>query len=108
MTTDTVKKLGQMELTGGTDTVYTVPGVTSTLVKHMSIVNTSTVSGSTVRLWHDGSSNVNLIMPAITIAAGEWAEFEGTITMETGDTLKAEAQIGNVITITVHGVEFTA
>jgi hypothetical protein len=108
MTTDTVKKLGQMELTGSTDTLYTVPGATSALVKHMSIVNTSTISGSTVKLWHDGSANVNLIMPAVTIAAGEWAEFEGTITMETGDTLKAEAQSANIITITVHGVEFTA
>jgi hypothetical protein len=107
MTTDTVKKLGQMELTGGTDTVYTVSGSTSTLIKHMSIVNTSTISGSTVKLWHDGSDNMNLIMPAVTIAAGEWAEFEGTITMEATDTLKAQAAIGNVITITVHGVEFT-
>lgn len=106
--TTTVKKLGQAVLTGsGTqDTLYTVPAATTALIKHIRLVNYS-VSDVTVMLWHDGVADSNRILPAATILAGGWAEFDGAITMETGDTLRAEAGAATSITATVYGVEFT-
>lgn len=104
----TLKKLGQQTLTGsGTqDTLYTVPGSTQAIVKHISVVNYS-ASACTIKMWHDGTANSNLILPPVSIDAGGFAEFEGEIVMEAADTLKAEGGAASSITITLHGVEIT-
>ena len=106
--TATFKKLGQMTLTGsGTqDTVYSVPANTEAAVKHIRVVNFS-ASSTTVKMWHDGIADSNLILPAVTLGAGEWCEFDGVITMDALDTLRAEAGAASSITVTVYGVEMT-
>lgn len=102
--TETVKKLGQMVLTGGTDTLYTVPASTQVLIKSIFVVNNGVVD-QTVKIWQSGSADVNVILPTVTLGAGEFATYEGAITMAAADTLKADGDTG--ITITVEGVEFT-
>jgi hypothetical protein len=107
--TTTPKKLGQMTLTGsGTqDTVYTVPAATSALIKSIHISNFS-LANVRITLWHDGIANSNILLPpTVTILAGGFAHFNGNITMETGDTIRAEAGAASSLTITLHGVEFT-
>lgn len=106
--TETFKKVGQITLTGaGTkDSLYTVPEETETAIKHIRLVNYSG-AGTTVKLWHDGENNNNLILPMVTLGAGEWAEFDGSILMEADEVLKAEAGAGSSITVTVYGVEFS-
>lgn len=106
--TTTPKKLGQSTLTGsGTqDTLYTVPAATSALIKQIRVVNYSG-SDRSVTLWHDGVADSNLILPPVVILAGGWAEFDGNLTMETGDTLRAEGSAATSLTVTVYGVQFT-
>lgn len=103
---DTFKKLAQAQVAASpsTTTLYTVPGSTQTVVRHMRLVNTSGTD-RTLKLWHDGTNNVNVILPATTIKAGGWAEFDGTLTMEDGDTLIGQASAGTAITVTAYGLE---
>lgn len=101
---NTYKKLAQAELTGGNDTLYTVPGSTETIVSHIRIVNTDS-SDRTVKLWHDGTTDPYVILPSATVLAGGWAEFDGTILMEAADTLVALGSAASALTVTVYGTE---
>lgn len=106
--TETAKKLGQVLLTGGIDTLYTVPAATSALVKNIHVVNTATVETETVQIWQSGSNPVNLILPPVSLGPGEFGIFDGAITMEAADTLMAYCGVtGTHIAVTVEGVEFS-
>lgn len=98
------KKLYQGQLSSAAATLYTVPSATQTIIKGIRIVNTDT-SDRTVKLWHDGTADTNLILPATTIKAGGWGEFDGVITMETADTLSGEASVASKLTVTIYGLE---
>jgi len=102
--TQAYKKLGQGTLTGGQDTLYTVPASTEAIVKEITLVNYSGVA-RTVKMWHDGVADANYILPAATIEAGGWANFDGIITMEAADTLLAQASAAASVTYTVYGME---
>lgn len=104
--TDTFKKLAQAQVAASpsTTTLYTVPASTQTVVRHIRMVNT-TGTDRTLKLWHDGTNNVNVILPPTTIKAGGWAEFDGTLTFEASDTLISQASAGSAITVTVYGLE---
>lgn len=103
---DAYKKLAQAQLAAspGTTTLYTVPGSTEAIVSHIRVVN---VSGGavTVKLWHDGTADVNVVLPEVTLEAGEWGEFDGTITMEAADTLVGQSDTATAVTVTVYGDE---
>ena len=103
------KKLAQLQL--GTDivtdpAVYTVPAATQTIAKHMRAVNTG-AAASTFTIYHDGSASSNCILPPVELAVGEWAEFDGTLLMETADTLKAAASVATTITFSLYGLELS-
>ena len=103
---DAFKKLAQVVLGTTPSTLYTVPGATEAIVKHIRMVNTSG-SDTTVKLWHDGSADGNVILPAVTVKAGGWAEFDGALLMEAADTLQGEAGAVTSITVTAYGDEVT-
>ena len=103
---ETLKKLGQAQIGSAVSAHYTVPATTTTIIKHLRIVN-PTVTAATVTLYHDGTTDAFMILPAATIEAGGWAEYDGVITMETGDTLQAKSGTDDVMTITVYGMEFS-
>lgn len=101
---ETYKKLAQTQVPNTATVIYTVPAATQTIVKHIRVSN-PTANDATLKLWHDGNANVNIILPPATILAGGWAEFDGVITMEAGDTLQALGGTNNALTITVYGLE---
>jgi hypothetical protein len=103
---DAFRKLYQGQVPASATTLYTVPAVTTAIVKHIRAVN-GTASDRTLKLWHDGTADANLILPAATIVAGGWAEFDGNILMEAGDTLSGQASVATAITVTVYGDEVT-
>jgi len=92
-----------------------VSPATSTIVKSIRLVNTSTTTATTIKLWHHSSNTITtvssadlpyVILPAISIDAGGFAEFDGTLTMASGETLYAQAGLAT-ITVTVYGVQLT-
>lgn len=103
---ETYKKLGQGQLANSAGTLYTVPGNTSTIVKHIRLTN-NTGTDRTARLYHDGTTDATTILPAATIKAGGWAEFDGAILMEATDTLSGLSSAATAITYTIYGLEIS-
>lgn len=103
--TDTYKKLYQGQPSSTATTLYTVPSGKSAIIKHIAIVNTATGSNHTIKMWHDGTANTNLILPVVTLVSGGFATFDGTLLMEASDTLSAQADAATSLTVTVYGDE---
>ena len=103
---ETYKKLVQELVDNSNDTLLTVAGNTTVIIKSMRAVNT-TSSTATLKLFHDGAANVNLILPFVNIQGNGWAEFDGTIIMEAGDTLVGISGTDEAINLTVYGLELT-
>ena len=101
------KKLAQAQPGITPTTLYTVPASTQTIIPHIRVSN-PTGTDRTIELWHDGNADSNSILPPVTVVAGGWAEFDGRIYMETGDTLQAEASAATALTVTVYGEELTS
>jgi hypothetical protein len=110
---ETYKKLaqGQLVVTAGTEAqkllyeVATSPS-TTTIIKNMKFVNLGAAS-NTIKLYHDGVAVGNVILPATNVAAGGYAEYEGTILLEPGDKLNGEASTAAEVTYTIYGLELT-
>lgn len=108
---DTYKVLYQGQLSTASGAVYTVPSGTQAIVKTMRVVNTNTAA-ATVSMWHlpsgtSTTSNSTAILPSTSIDAGGFAEFEGTMTMETGSKIAALAGTATSITLTIYGLEIS-
>lgn len=109
--TDTFKKLDQRQLTSTAATLlYTAPAATQTIIKQIKAVNTDSAA-CTLKIYNPpvstASSNANIILPAISIDAGGFAEFDGTITLAAGEMIYAQASVSNRITITLYGLEIS-
>lgn len=104
--TDTYKKLYQGQPGTSATTLYTVPAATQAIVKHIRIVNNDT-SARTIKLWHDGTADANVILPATPVRAGGWAEFDGTITLEASDSFSGQASVASTVTVTIYGLEIS-
>ena len=103
---ETYKKLYQGQLGSSAGTLYTVPSSTQTIVKSIRVVNTDS-SARTAKLWHDGTADANVILPACSISAGGWGEFDGVITLEAADTLSGQASVASKVTVTIYGLEIS-
>lgn len=103
---ETYKKLAQGQLAATTGVLYTVPAATSAIIKKMIIVNNDT-EDLTAEFYHDGTTEATRILPPISIDAGGWAEFEGTICMEASDTLQGKGEQATEITYTIYGLEIS-
>ena len=107
---ETYKQLGQMILTTGDDTVYTVPASTSAIIKNIKVVNYSGAA-ATVALWQGSGDAIDvdadIILPPVSIDAGGWAEFDGSICMEAAAELHADGETATSLTITVYGLEIS-
>lgn len=102
--TESYKQLFQGTIAAGATTYYTVPALTQTIVKHISIVNPSGAD-AWVKLWTSGTTDADLVLPQVSIDAGGWSEFDGTMTLSAGDIVAAQSQTAGVLTMTIHGTE---
>jgi hypothetical protein len=108
MPSDNFKILAQVQPSDSATTIYgNVPADHETIIKTIHIVNNH--SGAvTITLFiasSDANAEANCILPAVSMAAGSFATYEGTITMDTGDYLKGTAGTASQITVTVYGDE---
>ena len=103
---ESYKKIAQTQPGTSAGTAYTVPAATQTIVKHIRAVNVS-ANPTTIKLWHDGNADTNVILPAINLGPGEFLEWEGSLFMETADTLQAIAGAATSITLVAYGIELS-
>jgi hypothetical protein len=107
--TDTFKTLYQNQLTTAANTLLYGPigAGTQTIVKQIRVVNTDTAACG-ISFYTNGTAAANIILPEISVDAGGFAEFEGTITLGATNTLYAKASVASCLTVTVYGLEITA
>jgi hypothetical protein len=97
-----VKKLVQVQAANTATTIFTATSKTE--IRHIRVTN-PTGTDRTIKLWHDGVTDATNILPAVTVKAGGWAEFDGIMFLEVGDTLSAQASAATALTITIYGEE---
>jgi hypothetical protein len=102
---DSFKLLFQGAISDSQTVLYTVTS-TSTIIRHMFIVNTT---GSTVSLamWRNGLTDSYIIVPNLVLNNGESAEWEGVMSLLLGESIAATSSINNGLTITIDGDEIT-
>jgi hypothetical protein len=103
-TSNVIKKIvGPANVASGTSTVFT--GTVSHIytIKNIVIVNNS--SGAiTYKLGFNGVADANLVLPAVTLQAGEYTTFDGLLVLTGTETLQANASATGG-TITVSGLD---
>jgi hypothetical protein len=99
------KKLYQGQPGTAAATIYTVPALTTTLIKTIKAVNATTATAATIGLFHDGLVAANRTLPDLPLNPGEFLVDDTVFMLETGDTLAAIASVAATITVTVYGVE---
>lgn len=105
----TPAKLGQAAITTGVTTLYTTPANTRTILKELSIANT-TAAAISVRIFlvpSGGSAGTtNAFMYDISVPANNVLQYNGVQVLDAGDTIRIQAGAAG-LTITAAGAEAT-
>ena len=101
---------GYFPATGGTRKLYDVPSSTEAIIKSINISN-NTATDREVTLYHtdngDTADNEQVILPGVSVVAGGFAEWEGTMCMAATTEIHGWAAAGGVITFTIWGIEIS-
>lgn len=103
----TPTKLGQAAIGVGVSTLYTTPASTRTLVKELSIANT-TAAAINVRVYigSGAAGTGNAFLYDVPVPANNTLQYNGIQVMNAGDTIQVSAaSVG--LTITASGAEAT-
>jgi hypothetical protein len=103
----TPTKLGQAAITVGVTTLYTVPAATRTLLKELSIANT-TAAAINVRVFlvpsAGAAGTANAFLYDIPVPNNNALQYDGIQVMNAGDTIQIQAAAVG-LTITASGAE---
>ena len=107
MPSDNFKLLHQSQLSTTAGALYTVPANHETIIKNITVVNNDT-EALWFTLFHTTGTTyteATTIIPEATIAAGGWAEWEGSMTLDASDVLGGDGEQASELTSTVWGDE---
>ena len=105
--TFTIKALGEGQLAATKGTIYTTPGSTQTIVKTITLVNT-TAGALAINLYIKSGATSRRITPKdMSLGAGELLESDRDYTLEAGDLIEGDAASATSVDYTVNGVEET-
>jgi hypothetical protein len=111
---DTFKHLAQGQLLSSGDSpstaqqlLYEAPAGTTAIVGHIRLANLHGSTARTAKLWQNGVADTNIVLPALSIESGGWAEFTGSIILDAGDILYGVANAGTSVTYNIYGLEVT-
>jgi hypothetical protein len=107
MAVDNFKMLHQSQIGTTAGALYTVPANHETIIKGITLVNNDS-EALWVTLFHTTGTTyteATKILPPITMLAGGFGEFDGTITMDAADIIGGDAEQASEITITIYGDE---
>ncbi len=102
----TPKPLYHGQPTNSATTLYTVPGSTATVIRHIRVVNPDSAS-HTVDLYRNGSADVNRLTETITVQAGSSYEDDVYIPLAAADTIQGKADTSSKVTVFIGGAEIT-
>lgn len=103
----TVKLLANGVVPAVKTTIYTVPALTSTIIKAITLVNQDVACEHVVNLYIKASGGTSReIIPYNTqLGARYLLETDSVYTLNAGDTIEAYADLASVIAYTVNGIE---
>jgi hypothetical protein len=101
----TPKPLVHIQLAAAAATLYTTPGSTTTVVRHIRVVNADTTASYTFDLYRNGSGDANRITETITVPAGGSWEDDVYIPLNPTDTIQGKASVATKLTIFIGGAE---
>ncbi len=102
---DAYKTLYRGQLSNSVGTLYTVPGATAAIIKHISVVNNDS-SDRTFALYRNGTAAANIMTPpAINVPAGGMAEWDGTDALEAAGTISGIGSVASMLTCIISGDE---
>lgn len=106
MSVEVFRTLAQVALDAIPTTIYTCPAATQAIVKAIMVVNTLGAQNS-IEIWQNGSANVNRILPPTTVETGEFGTYDGSITLQAGESLVGRNSGSGAAgcTVTVEGLE---
>lgn len=105
--TDTAKRLGGPALVANSEgTLYTVPGVTTAILRNIHIVNT-TATAATIKMSIGADAAGTRILGDLSIPANSVYDWSCFLVMAAAETLRATGGTNNALTATVSGVEVT-
>lgn len=104
---DAYKKLYQGQPGTTAATLATVPASTTWIIRHIRVVNTHASAAQTIELWHDGTTDAEKILGAVTIPVDDTYTEDCFICAEAADTIAGKASIASEVTVTLYGVEIT-
>ncbi len=100
------KPLYHGQPTNSATTLYTVPGSTVTVIRHIRAVNADSVS-HTFDLYRNGSADANRLTETITLQAGGSYEDDVYLPLVATDTVQGKADASSKVTLFLGGVEIT-
>lgn len=100
---DLYKTLYQGQLPSSVGTLYTASGVAA-IIKHISIVNNDS-STRTFSLYRNGTAAANIFMKDASIPAGGSIEWDGTMSLESGGTIRGVASVATQLSMCMDGDE---
>ena len=110
MSTFTEKNLSHGLVTNGTDTLYTVPALTTAIVKNINVANTTAVD-ATITIWIDPdgttAGDAQVAMKTVTIPANDFINVSCYFIMAAAATIKATAGTTNVLAVSINGAEIS-
>lgn len=104
---DTLKRLyGPAVLTTSVVTLYTVPALTSTVLRYIRFVNT-TATDRTVTMSIGADAAATRIFAAMTVPANGSMDWTGTIPLVAAEIIQASASAATAINVIISGIEVT-
>lgn len=105
--TDTPSRIvGPFSINNVEDTLYTVPGATTAIIRNIHIANTSGTA-ATLKLGIGADAVGTRLLGDVSIPANGTYDWSGFLVMAATETLRATAGTDNVLTITVSAVLVT-
>lgn len=102
---DDFKILAQGQLPAVAAAIYTVPAATQTIVRHIALQEATGAGGPfTVTLSINGTAAANRWRRMI-LALNESAEWNGALTLDTGETIRGLCSAATTVTYTISGDE---
>lgn len=104
--TEVYKALGSAKLTPADTQIYLVPAATQAIIKF--VVITCTADGQAVSMRTFSTSlGVLPFISALVLNNGEWAEWDGSLTLAAASTVLGKTTTDQQATATLYGLEIS-
>lgn len=105
--TFTIKLLAEGQLPSSKGTIYTVPALTSCIIKTITLVNTGSNTVVNLYIKKAGSTSRRIIPKNIDMGGSYLLETDEEYILEAGDIVEGDAVSATQVDYSIHGVEET-